>query len=243
MLSSAAAHHAANGGSGGSSSSRLSTANSKPSPLRKSQLALHRMNSRNAHAHEGFEELRGFVKQGSEFSKELVATLQERADLEAAYAKGLSKLSARLFKSSRDSLSAGTVSNAWHFIAEDMEATAETHRSAATLLVEDLVKPLKMFVDAQHRGRKNLEVAVDKRSRNLGEWRGSEAKTRSKCYANCRENERVQDAVLDCKLGRGKVLSEKELVKLHAKRKKSDEAVRKSDLDYYACCLKSERAR
>ena len=222
--------------------SRLS-GSSKPSPLRKSSLALHRMNSRNLSSHEGFEELRTFVKQASEFSKELVSTLQERADLEAAYAKGLSKLSNKLFRSCREQLAAGTVSNAWHFIAEDIEATAETHKSVASLLVEDLVKPLKLFVEGQHRTRKSLESAVDKKSRNLGEWRGSEAKTRGKCYTNCKENERVQDAVLDCKLGRGKVLSEKELVKLHGKRKKSEEAVRKSDLDYYACCLKSERSR
>ncbi len=49
--------------------------------------------------------------------------------------------------------------------------------------------------------------------------------------------------VLDCKLGRGRVLSEKELVKLEGKRKKSESAVRKADLDYYACCLKAERTR
>jgi hypothetical protein len=30
---------------------------------------------------------------------------------------------------------------------------------------------------------------------------------------------------------------------LESKRKKSEESVRKSDLDYYACCLKAERAR
>ena len=39
------------------------------------------------------------------------------------------------------------------------------------------------------------------------------------------------------------MLSEKELVKLQGKRKKSEAAVNKSDLDYYASCLKAERAR
>ncbi len=36
------------------------------------------------------------------------------------------QLSSKLFKSSKDQ--SGTVSNAWHFVAEDMEATASTHR-------------------------------------------------------------------------------------------------------------------
>jgi len=51
------------------------------------------------------------------------------------------------------------------------------------------------------------------------------------------------DAVLDCKLGRGRVLSDKELAKLDARRRKSEAAVRKADMDYYACCLRAERAR
>ena len=68
-------------------------------------------------------------------------------------------------------------------------------------------------------------------------------KTKLKCYSNAKSNERVQDALLDCKLGRGKVLSDRELVKLEGKRKKSGEQLRKSDLDYYSASLKAERAR
>ena len=77
----------------------------------------------------------------------------------------------------------------------------------------------------------------------LQDWRTAEVKTKAKCHTVCKENERVQDAVLDCKLGRGRVLTEKELIKLDSKRKKSEEAVRKCDLEYYSCTLKSERAR
>ena len=47
----------------------------------------------------------------------------------------------------------------------------------------------------------------------------------------------------ESRLTASRVLSEKELVKLEGKRKKSEEAVSKSDLDYYASCLKAERAR
>ncbi len=219
----------------------------KPPALRRSTtraLALSRMNSNRQHVgdHEGFENLRAYIKQGAEFSKELVTALSERAELETNYSKGLAKVSAKVFKAAKDS-NGGTVSNAWHFIAEDMGATADTHKSIAHLLVEDLVKPLKMFVEAQHKTRKSLEALVDKRAKCLSEWRGAEAKNKSKCYANARENERVQDQVLDCKLGRGRVLSDKELLKLDSKRRKSEEAVAKSDLDYYAACLKAERAR
>ena len=102
--------------------------------------------------------------QGGEFSKEIVATLQERAQLEATYAKGLSKLSAKLFKASKDAAVPvpTTVSNAWHFIAEDMEEASEVHRNMASVLDENLVRPLKVLL-AIFKWRKNFELALLKR--------------------------------------------------------------------------------
>ena len=74
--------------------------------FRKSTLALHRINSMvngnnestTSTNHEGFDDLRHFIKGGGEFSKELASTLADRAELEATYAKGLSKLATKLFK-------------------------------------------------------------------------------------------------------------------------------------------------
>ena len=77
------------------------------------------------------------------------------------YSKGLAKVSAKVFKAAKES-NGGTVSNAWHFVAEDMEATADTHKSIASLLVEEIVKPLKMFAEAQHRTRKSVESLLEK---------------------------------------------------------------------------------
>ena len=77
------------------------------------------------------------------------------------YSKGLAKVSAKVFKAAKES-NGGTVSNAWHFVAEDMEATADTHKSIANLLVEEIVKPLKMFAEAQHRTRKSVESLLEK---------------------------------------------------------------------------------
>ena len=103
---------------------------------------------------------------------------------------------------------------------------------------------LQAFSENHHRTRKTLESCVDKKAKALHEWRSTEAKAKGKAYANTKTNERVQEALLDCKLGRGsRSLSDRELLKLEAKRKKSVEAVRKSDLDYYAASIKAERAR
>lgn len=84
------------------------TASNLPN-FRKSTLALHRINSMvngsetgYATNHEGFDDLRHFIKAGGEFSKELASTLADRAELEATYAKGLAKLAAKLFKVMKD---------------------------------------------------------------------------------------------------------------------------------------------
>ena len=43
------------------------------------------------HGHAGFEDLKTFIKEGSDFAKQIVEIVQERSELEAAYAKESSK--------------------------------------------------------------------------------------------------------------------------------------------------------
>merc|ERR1712106_701087 len=137
----------------------------------------------------------------------------------------------------------GTVSNAWHFVANDFEQTAEIHKAVAGSVLEEIAKPMKVFGEIQYRTRKNTEAIVEKRHKQLQDWRTTEGKAKAKSYLACRENEKCQDQLLDCKLGRGRQLSDKEHVKLQTKRKKSEAAVRKSDMEYYAASIKAERSR
>ena len=114
----------------------------KDKTSRRSGLVLHRTSSK--HGHSGFEELKNFIKDGSDFAKQVAEIVQERSELEAAYSKGLSKLAAKLFKASKENV--GTVSNAWHFIANDFEQTAEIHKLIATSMLEEIAKPLKVKI-------------------------------------------------------------------------------------------------
>jgi len=52
--------------------------------------------------HRGFDDLRHFVKGGGDFAQEGAAALHERAELEATYAKGLAKVSAKLFRAAKE---------------------------------------------------------------------------------------------------------------------------------------------
>jgi len=212
---------------------------SKDKAARRPSLGLHRTTSK--HGHIGFEDLKIFIKEGSDFSKQIIDIIQELSELETAYAKGVSKLATKLFKASKENT--GTVSNACHFIATDFEQTAEIHKAVAVTILEEIAKPMKVFAETQYKARKNTEAVVEKRHKQLQDWRITEAKAKAKSYAACRENEKFQDQLLDCKLGRGRQLSDKEHVKLQMKRKKSETAVRKSDMEYYAASIKSERSR
>ncbi|KAH8388036.1 hypothetical protein KR093_011217 [Drosophila rubida] len=207
----------------------------------------------------GFEELRRYVKQGGDFSKELIFVLQERADSELIYSKSLSKLANKLNKAGREI--PGSVADAWRGVATEMESRSDIHRQLAASLTDELVKPLKTVVDNHHKTRKVVESNVDKAARVLSEWRVSEAKAKKASHTAARENEKLQDAMLDVRIqkspsiallhqGPNKLAAEKELksaekdcVKLDNKRKKAEEAVKRADVEYYTLCVRAERAR
>ncbi|XP_017042028.1 nostrin isoform X2 [Drosophila ficusphila] len=213
----------------------------------------------NAQGQNGFEELRRYVKQGGDFSKELIFVLQERADSELIYSKSLSKLANKLNKAGREI--PGSVADAWRGVATEMESRSDIHRQLAASLTDELVKPLKTVVEGHHKARKAVESNVDKAARVLGEWRASEAKAKKASHTAARENEKLQDAMLDVRIqkspsiallhqGPNKQAAEKELksaekdcVKLDNKRKKAEEAVKRADVEYYTLCVRAERAR
>eukprot|EP00105_Crassostrea_gigas_P045160 XP_019929308.1 PREDICTED: nostrin isoform X3 [Crassostrea gigas] len=74
----------------------------------------------------GFEELRKYIKQGSEFCKDVSIIIQERADLEGHYAKNLNKLSQKLVKATTGNL--GSLADGWRSVASVMEQEAELHK-------------------------------------------------------------------------------------------------------------------
>ncbi|XP_034138839.1 uncharacterized protein LOC117590378 isoform X2 [Drosophila guanche] len=207
----------------------------------------------------GFEELRRYIKQGGDFSKELIFVLQERADSELIYSKSLSKLANKLNKAGREI--PGSVADAWRGVATEMESRSDIHRQLAASLTDELVKPLKVVVESHHKARKAVESTVDKAARVLSEWRITEAKAKKASHTAARENEKLQDAMLDVRIqkspsiamlhqGPNKISAEKELknaekdcVKLDNKRKKAEEAVKRADVEYYTMCVRAERAR
>uniref|UniRef100_A0A1A9W8N0 SH3 domain-containing protein n=1 Tax=Glossina brevipalpis TaxID=37001 RepID=A0A1A9W8N0_9MUSC len=207
----------------------------------------------------GFEELRRYIKQGGDFGKELVLILQERIDSELLYSKSLSKMANKLNKACREL--PGSVAEAWRGVATEMESRSDIHRQLSVSLNDEIVKPLKAIVESHHKSRKSVESTVDKAARVLAEWRVSEAKAKKASHAAARENEKLQDAMLDVRIqkspsiallhqGVNKAAAEKEIksaekdcAKLDQKRKKAEETVKRADVEYYTMCVRAERAR
>ncbi|KAF6198172.1 hypothetical protein GE061_007919 [Apolygus lucorum] len=197
----------------------------------------------------GFEDFRRYVKQGGDFCKELAAILQERSEAEAQYSKTLAKLSLKLTRATKDSQ--GTVCSCWHRVGQEMEVQSEVHKSLASSLSEDVVKPLRQLIESQHRIRKSVETAVDKSSKNLTEWRTAETKAKKNSFACARENEKLRDSGngegnngARTRLSTSSIHnSDKDSAKMESKRRKAEECVKKADVEYYSVCLRAERSR
>ncbi|XP_076387469.1 nostrin isoform X2 [Megachile rotundata] len=204
----------------------------------------------------GFEDVRRYVKQGGDFCKELASILHERAELEATYAKGLSKLSIKLTKAcakDQGGNSSGGVNEAWRCVGEEMEAAAEAHRIWGLTLGEQLAKPLRVGVaEAQGRSRKSIENSVDKAGKSLHEWRNVAMKSKKQSFACARENERLQDlarlqSISQSQQSNNKSsnhhMTEKEASKLEARRRKAEDSSRRADTEFYTVSVRAERAR
>ncbi|XP_038216286.1 nostrin isoform X2 [Zerene cesonia] len=213
-------------------------------------------------AQNGFDELRRYVKQGSDFSKELACILQERVEAENYYSKCLAKLGTKLSKACKESV--GSCADAWKHVAMEMEKRAEIHRNYSSALSEELVKPMKNVIDNQLKLRKKIEGNVDKTTRTLSDWRSAEVKSKRQSHAAARENEKLQDASLEIsRMSRSSSMghiphsilsaaraerlatsaNERDAAKLQVKKRKTEEAVKKTEAEYYNVCVHAERAR
>lgn len=180
------------------------------------------------------------------------------------YAKSLSKMASKLNKACREI--PGSVAESWRGVATEMESRGEVHRQFSSSLTEEIVKPLKVILDNQHKARKTVNIestkyninhftnclwsskkipqyhlhfclffllyydmripllrlskqvesSVDKSARLLGEWRASEAKAKKSSHAAARENEKLQDALLDVRWVDGWILIRRQR-QFHAK--------------------------
>lgn len=201
-------------------------------------------------------------------------------------------MASKLNKACRDI--PGSLADGWRGVAAEMESRSEMHRLFATSMGDEIVKPLRAVLENQHKTRKavtfsthisstniiniirfsplaQIENAVDKSARVLAEWRCTEAKAKKSSHTAARDNEKVQDALLDVRIQRSpsvamlhhqvsngnnnnihhpskspdkeQKLVDRDCAKLDGKRRKAEESVKRADVEYYTLCVRAERAR
>uniref|UniRef100_H2YSV6 F-BAR domain-containing protein n=1 Tax=Ciona savignyi TaxID=51511 RepID=H2YSV6_CIOSA len=110
----------------------------------------------------GFEEMKRYTRQGTEFCREIVNILNERAILEQNHAKSLRRLGQRMSKASC-SVPASPSSSSWKTVGVEMEKEAEVHRDFGINLIEDCIKPLSTVTEKQLKPRRMMEQRVEGR--------------------------------------------------------------------------------
>ncbi|XP_030065336.1 nostrin isoform X2 [Microcaecilia unicolor] len=157
-----------------------------------------------------------------------MSVLQQRADLETNYAKGLQKIARKLSKA-LDSMKKNCIYQAWECASEEMNATADLHRKLGTAIQLEAIKPTNQVLVEHEKTRKTLDNEVKKVAHLVNNnWR-EQIKAKKKLMNYSKKHEALFHLAQNAKQS----VTDKEKQKLLSKLKKSAEVLTKSDEAYY----------
>ncbi|XP_006813961.1 nostrin-like [Saccoglossus kowalevskii] len=190
----------------------------------------------------GFEELRRYMKTGTDFCKEVASIFQERADIESTYGKKLLLLANRGKKQTNNCI--GSLAVAWSATSSHLETEAQLHSNLGQSLKDEVFKQMKIFNDEQSKAKKDVEHGVEKSSKFLHEKKQELTKIKKIAHTKAKETETLNDQMEKSQSGSSKKsMSDKDLGKLQNKIKKSEESSLKADMDYIGLTKQVEEAR
>ena len=161
----------------------------------------------------GFEELKKYMRLGNDFCRDLGSILTERAENEINYSKNLNKTSLRMQKLAKDFH--GGLSDAWLQVSLQFDAEAEMHKSLASALQEEIIKPLKILAENQIKFRKPVELKVEKAIKHLNDKKADDYKYRSRCFQLIKDIEKSMYSLDEAQKGLGgKPPNQKEIQKV-----------------------------
>ncbi|KAM3917136.1 nostrin [Leptodactylus fuscus] len=187
-----------------------------------------------------YQDLKNISKNGDHFCKTLLSVLQQRADLELNYAKGLDKISTKLTKA-LDGMKKNCINTAWACASDEMKAKAEVHRKLGTAIVQEAIKPTNHVLDEHDKKRKKLDNEVDKTAGTvLSNWK-QQIKIKKKLMDHTKKHEALFHHVQNENAKES--VTEKEKQKLLNKLEKSAAVLTKTDDSYYQENLNGQSAR
>ncbi|KAG8510398.1 Nostrin, partial [Galemys pyrenaicus] len=175
-----------------------------------------------------YKNLKEFSQNGENFCKQVTSILQQRANLEISYAKGLHKLAVKLSKALQNTKRNCLVS-AWTWVSEGMKSAADLHQKLGKAIELEAIKPTHQVLSIHEKKRKSLDNEVEKTANLvINNW-SQQIKAKKKLMVSTKKHEALFHLVESSK----QTVTEKEKQKLLNKLKKSTEKLTKEDENYY----------
>nr|XP_006201165.1 nostrin isoform X2 [Vicugna pacos] len=175
-----------------------------------------------------YKNLKEFSQNGEDFCKQVTSILQQRANLEINYAKGLQKLATKLSKALQSTKKNCLVS-AWAWVSEGMKSTADLHQKLGKAIELEAIKPTHQVLSVHEKKRKSLENEVEKTANLvISNW-NQQIKAKKKLMVSTKKHEALFQHVERSR----QTTTEKEKQQLLSKLKKSTEKLAKEDENYY----------
>ncbi|XP_068936920.1 nostrin isoform X3 [Petaurus breviceps papuanus] len=175
-----------------------------------------------------YKDLKEVSQNGENFCKQLTSILQQRANLEISYAKGLQKLASKLTKTLQ-STKKNCICGAWTFASESMKSAADLHQKLGKAIQLEAIKPTHQVLSAQEKKKRTLDNEVEKMANLvISNW-SQQIKAKKKLMVETKKHEALFHSVESAKQS----VTEKEKRKLLSKLKKSTEKLAKEDENYY----------
>ncbi|XP_027721743.1 nostrin isoform X1 [Vombatus ursinus] len=175
-----------------------------------------------------YKDLKEVSQNGENFCKQLTYILQQRANLEITYAKGLQKLADKLTKALQNTKK-NCICGAWTFASESMKSTADLHQKLGKAIQSEAIKPTNQILSAQEKKKRILDNEVDKMANLvINNW-SQQIKAKKKLMVETKKHEALFHSVESAKQS----VTEKQKRKLLNKLKKSTEKLAKEDESYY----------
>ncbi|ELK28184.1 Nostrin [Myotis davidii] len=154
-----------------------------------------------------YKSLKEFSQNGENFCKQVTSILQQRANLEFNYAKGLQKQAIKLNKALQNTKK-NCVASAWAWVSEGMKSAADLHQKLGKAIELEAVKPTYQVLSVHEKKRKSAK---------------------KKLMESTKKHEALFHLIESSK----QTMTDKEKQKLLNKLKKSTEKLTKEDENYY----------
>ncbi|XP_062972504.1 nostrin [Elgaria multicarinata webbii] len=108
-----------------------------------------------------YQDLKGFSKHGDHFCKQLLSILQQRANLEITYGKGLEKMASKLTKV-LDKMKVNYICSSWLCVSEGMKSASGLHKQLGKSIQMEAISPTKHVLEQHEKRKRALDNTIEK---------------------------------------------------------------------------------